>query len=433
MTANAAVRQLLIKRQFWQPYVNSDIYTVVVTSEQAAVADALTATGTLWGFGIDNVTTGGHGVPYETLNAVHRIRENYFQPYTMGSCASDTIEGPNDERPLAFPIPPGVLPQDLPAQEINNSLLQYPAITLPNVTRTEILKISGPAWENRLHWIELPQGLYNGSAIGAIVLLPMQDAKPGESASEQNILLCTLGAGWGQSTLNVTTQLFGYSNVQSAMSNPESVMREFLSAQAGEGSPSTVGISSAENLADMVSGVFLLPSYPQIQMNISTTWARYLNPFITELNTTVFHHLMQGNFTSHSPGVSAGIILPSLLANGLARIGIESSLQGELRTTTDSSGENVTDWNSWFQGKGDAFIVDSQESKDWLKLKVDTTFEGYAYNSSGVGPKVSITSLLLYCAFAIAHTCYAGISGETHLPHTNEWLTISRHLIERVG
>ncbi|KAL8628500.1 hypothetical protein Q9189_005816 [Teloschistes chrysophthalmus] len=320
------------------------------------------ATRSIWAHTVADVNTGGHGVPLEQLNAVHRIEGDYYQPYTIGSCANDTIKGVNDERPLAFPVPPGVSPDYVPLQTLDNSLLEYPAFPLFNVTRAEILDTAGPSWENRLLWIELPQDPFNGSAIGALALLPVQDPRV------QKIVVCTLGAGWGQSTLNTSTRLLGSSSVQ-----------------------------SAELIA------------------VTKKWASYLNPFVTELNTTVFHQLMQNNLTLRDPAVSAAIILPGLLSNGLSRIGIESSLQGDLRTSTDASGKTVPDSIAWFRGKGDAFIVDPDESKDWVKFKVDTTFEGYVYISSGVGAKVAIVFLLIYCAFAIAHTCYAGISAPTKL------------------
>lgn len=124
---------------------------------------------------------------------------------------------------------------------------------------------------------------------------------------------------------------------------------------------------------------------------------------------------MQSNFTDRPPSRNAEIILPSLLANGLARIGIGSSLQGSLKTTTNSQDESEFDSNSRFQGRGDAFVVDPEQSEDWVRLKVYSTTLGYAYNTSGAGSKVAIVFLLAYCALAIAHLCYAGITGRIFL------------------
>lgn len=77
VTGKASLRQLhLIQREIWKPFTNSDSHTVVTTTQQAAVADALIATGTLRGFEMASVSTGGHGVPLERLDAVHHIDTN---------------------------------------------------------------------------------------------------------------------------------------------------------------------------------------------------------------------------------------------------------------------------------------------------------------------------------------------------------------------
>ena len=413
VTGKASIRQLQITRELWKPFMNSDSYTAVATTQQAAVADALIATGDLWGFEMASVSTGGHGVPLERLDAVHHIDTNYYQPYTIGSCANDTIQGFNDERPVTFPIPPGVLPGDLPLQNVDNSSLSYPGFIFDNLTRAEILRTGGPAWENRLRWIELPQVPFNGSAIGAVVLLPLQDSQP-RGPQDQDILLCVLGAGWGPSTLNTSTQEFGSTHVRSSISNAKSVTEEIRSVKDTTPDPN---LAEAENVATMSSISFFFPIQPTRPISISLGWSRYLNPIVTDLNTTVFHRLMQSNLTHRPPSVSAEIILPSLLANALARIGIESSLQGTLKTTTDAGGETEPDGTSWFQGRADAFIVDAEQSKDWVRLKVYSTLLGYAYNTSEAGSKVAVVFLLAYCTLAVGHLCYAGITGKMYLIH----------------
>lgn len=91
------------------------------------------------------------------------------------------MQGLNDERPLIFAIPPGVILEDLPVQLVYSSSLSFPGFTFDNLTRAEILKTGGPAWENRLRWVELPQMPFNESAIGAVVLLPLNDPQPKKS------------------------------------------------------------------------------------------------------------------------------------------------------------------------------------------------------------------------------------------------------------
>ena len=407
VTGKASRRQLHIARWCLKPFANSDSYTVMATTQQAAVADALTATGGVWNSEMTAVSTGGHGVPLQRLDAVHHINTNYYQPYTIGSCANDTIKGLNDERPIVFPIPPGVMPEDLPVQHMDNSSLSFPGFTFANLTRAEILRTEGPTWENRLRWIELPEVPFNGSAIGAVVLLPLQASQP-RGSQDQDILLCVLGAGWGASTLNMSTHDGGSTHVSSSISNAKSATEGVKSIE----STTLFPVAQAQSDATMSYLIFLLPFYPTRPISISLGWSSYLNPLVTELNTTVFHRLMQSNLTDRQPSVSAEIILPSLLANALARIGIESSLQGTLKTTKNSQGESEPDSISWFQGRGNALVVDAEQSKDWVRLKVYSTLLGYAYNTSGAGSKIAVVFLLAYCTLAIGHLCYAGITGK---------------------
>ena len=129
-------------------------------------------------------------------------------------------------------------------------------------------------------------------------------------------------------------------------------------------------VAEAGNDAIMSSISFLLTVYPARPISIRLEWSRYLNPLVTDLNTTVFHTLMQSKFTDRLPGITAEMILLSLLANALARIGIEISLQGNQKKTTKSQGESEPDGQSWFQGRGLALVVDAEQSKDGVQLKV---------------------------------------------------------------
>lgn len=107
---------------------------------------------------------------------------------------------------------------------------------------------------------------------------------------------------------------------------------------------------------------------------------------------------------------SAKIVLAGLLANGLSRIRATSELQGNLKTV-GPDGFGGLDSDYWFSEKGDIFIVDPLESRNWVKLQVHSNFEGFAYNTTGATPKVAICFLLAYCTFALAHVLYAGITG----------------------
>ena len=356
------------------------------------------------------------------------IGKGYFQPYTVGTCAQDTIQDTEDERPLAFPAPPWILPKYIPEPQVDPTTLEPPTFPFSGLTRAEVLNFPGPSSENRLRWVELPRDPFNGSAIGAVILLAEQ--APGFKASPgQDIITCTLGAGWGSSNLSSAPGLGpGHGEVTSLV-NPTAAMSV---AQL------VYSLSKKENggsVEDYLQGSrdFLLPLYPDQTINISESWSRYLNPTVADLNTTVFHQLMQGNITNREPRVSAGIILSSLLANGLSRIGIESSLQGDLRRKIDSNGDSVIDATSWWRGRGDAFIVDPSESSNWVKLQWESSVTSYAYTISGLGPKLAITFMVIYIIFAIAHTCYAGTSGKFNLSMSLYSPTLISRIIQTNG
>lgn len=157
--------------------------------------------------------------------------------------------------------------------------------------------------------------------------------------------------------------------------------------------------------------------YPQRPTSITQEWAQYLNPLVRSANRTVFDLIMQETipFTdllaSYSATVNANGVLVQLIANGLARIGFNYKLQGSPRSVKSVDGTSWIDGNYWLSGKGNVFEVDPTQSKDWLKFHVNSTLEGYAYNTETVAPRVAIGILTLYCIIALAHLFYSAISG----------------------
>ncbi len=128
------------------------------------------------------------------LEAWSSIVKGYFQPYTVGTCAQNSIQDPEDERPLAFPAPPWILPEYIPEPQVDPTSFEPPTFPFSGLTRAEALNSAGPSSENRLRWVELPRDPFNGSAIGAVILLAEQ--APGSKTSQgQEIITCTLGAG----------------------------------------------------------------------------------------------------------------------------------------------------------------------------------------------------------------------------------------------
>lgn len=221
-----------------------------------------------------------------------------------------------------------------------------------------------------------------------------------------------MGAGWGSSLLNTSSFASGTTFTTSLVdlsSFPYRLANRSLNVEAD--------VAEAEGLANDKTTYFNLPSFPQKRITVTEDWANYMNPFLPGLNTTVIDALMStaGPVRELSPSDQTTLakwVLVGLLANGLATIGATGTLQGDIKTVAKADGVREWDGNYWFSGKGDMFIVDPEESKDWVKLRVDSTIDGYAYNIRGTAPKVAISFLLVYCIIALCHVLYAGISGK---------------------
>ncbi|MCJ1267293.1 hypothetical protein MMC22_007178 [Lobaria immixta] len=173
------------------------------------------------------------------------------------------------------------------------------------------------------------------------------------------------------------------------------------------------------------------PNFPSIPIEIDVEWAEYLNPYVPSLNTTVIDFLLKQSAMNGSkpgaPEIALMDIISGLMTNGLARSGFTSGLQGDIKMTKDktdtaqtsSDGINylneVPDGNLWVSGKSDIFTVDPEESKDWVKLRVSSVVQGYAYNSDSAAPKIAIALLSTYCCFALSYYFYSGISDSLYI------------------
>ena len=164
-----------------------------------------------------------------------------------------------------------------------------------------------------------------------------------------------------------------------------------------------------------LSLVYYLPFFPTATIEITRDWDIYLDPQIPSLNTTVIDYMLK-LYTGNTPKARIQVliqqVLAGLLTNGLARIGSEYQFQGTPRLKAGPNNSTEFDGTFWLSGKGDFFTVDPEESKDWLKLRVDSVIEGYAYNTKDAGPMAAIAFLLAYCLVALIYTLYTGISGK---------------------
>ncbi|KAI4098045.1 MAG: hypothetical protein LQ339_006613 [Xanthoria mediterranea] len=157
-------------------------------------------------------------------------------------------------------------------------------------------------------------------------------------------------------------------------------------------------------------------------INVSESWARYLNPFVENTNTTLFNILMRlGEGISEREVLEvATAALAMLTTNGLARTGWGSTFQGDVKRKA-SQKEGLPDGDYWLSGRGDVFEVDPIESRNWTSFRVESSLEGYAYNTLTSPPKIAIAIMMVYCVLVLGHTIYSGITGVS----SNCWDTIA--------
>ena len=405
MASGASNRQLTIQQR--GPSLDPSIgpQPGVATVQHAAITDAVANTAALWFLSLVNITaSAGHGAPLsDQSDATHTVETNYSQPYSSVVCVPDSMNDNLSSEPLTFPI----LPTANSARLVTgNSTFQsrskpvpYETIAHPSISRGDVFQYAGPRIKYRIRWIELPQDQFEGSSIGAVIYLP-RDVKN----STQDVLLCNMSAGWGMSELSLQTFNGGMSAVSSKVApftaeshNVETSIKD-TNVPAGQD-----GINLPVNVD------YDLPVYPKQPVVITESWAKYLDPAIENLNTTLIDVLLQNR--AFSPRLTAEQALSGLIVNGLSRTGAGSRLQGSVRTV-GPNGDGGLDGNYWLSGKGNVFNVNPEESVNWTKFHVDSTLEGYAYNTINTPPKIAIAVLSLYCFLALAHVLYASITGK---------------------
>ena len=132
----------------------------VSTTQQAVVADALTNVGTIWTSAIDSGSTRTHhGASFHDQQKVtHAIGDGYYQPYGLVSCVRDTIQEPDDQRVVAFPINPGfdtgLQPEPAISSITNASVAGLPAVEAPSIKRAQLLELPGSESDNRVKWVQ---------------------------------------------------------------------------------------------------------------------------------------------------------------------------------------------------------------------------------------------------------------------------------------
>lgn len=386
---------------------NALVAPLASTTQMVATADALTTTSALWFSSLFNVTQdSGHGSPLSIQSdSTHTLSGDSLQGFTEGNCFSEAVQNTTGTNPLAFPFLYFANNPATPTINItssNNNTLT--AIVHPSLSRADVLKNAKHPFEYQLHWVDLPQPLFNGSSIGAIIVPPQAVNSTSDSDGPHNLTLCNLAAGWGTTALKSERDEYTGGSVSSIITKYAAPQ---LAADATDGYNPTTETINAEL-------EFNYPGYPQRFINITQEWAQYLDPMVESANRSVFDLFMQerppvqGSLGIDAFNVFVAGTLVLMVTNGLARIGYESTLQGSPKSIP---GTPFIDGNYWLSGKGNVFTVDPIESKDWVKFHVNSTLLGYAYNTQTLPPRLAIGVMTLYCIIALAHVVYSGITG----------------------
>lgn len=316
---------------------------------------------------------------------------------------------------MPFLTVPEIVTDKAYLSNISASIAGYPAVEIPSVRRSQLLELPGMESDNRVKWTQLPEDPLTGVSVGIVVLLPQNPSnlsKKTTSTTQKytDIVVCNIDAGWGASSINVTAAQAGNSASSSLI--------KLDGSKLVDTSSSPLYMNRFQALTDS-SVVFRSPLHHSIPIEIDVKWAA---------NTTVIDYLLKNMARNGSkaarPETGIRDIISGLMTNGLARSGFTSILRGNMTLTQANESiavrdgtsfyyvnGRVPDANVWFAGKNNFFTVDPEESKDWVKLRVDSTIQGYAYNIDGPAPKVAIAFLLTYCCFAVGHFIYSGISG----------------------
>ena len=401
-----------------QTFPQSGQQPLTATTQHAVIADALTMTGALWFMSLTNLTAGrGHGKPLsDQTDAIHTITNDYKQPFGSVVCIPDFVSNVPDQGPIAFPILPTANSGTLSngnhtyATCVPGTHKTAQTIKHPSITREQIYNLPYSGTELMLQWVDLDSHEFEGSSVGAVVILPRAAAK-----TTQEVMLCNLSAGWGTAALSMQTSFGGVSAVSSKMTHYGDYYEDHEDYGNQSHSIQITHIPEYQLSQDSLAGNpedpgYFLPFFPRQSMAILPEWAEYLNPTVTGLNSTVFNIILKQQTFACSPRVSIEQALVAMLVNGLAQIGAGAQLQGNVRTK-GLNGDEGLDGNFWVSGKPDVFQVNDL-NPDWVKFRVDSTLEGYGYNAFDVAPRLAIAFLTMYCLLALGHTIFAGITGK---------------------
>jgi hypothetical protein len=358
-----------IRQPVYDRYTNN--YTVS-TAQHAVMAEALAQNTRLWDLAARNSTTHGETRFFYRQDAKYSMSANNALVHVR--CHDN---GPADSEGKLFPSFP-----DFGTETYTPALVS-------NVTLMEWIRAQSDASESGLLWVDLPPDLIRRTSLGAIVVLPGSSQIP-----QAHVWACSVDARWANT--EITSDGIG---------------------RLSQGQPWSYHINGSP-----LSSWLWQDYFPRIYVRAS--FAKYLNPVITQSNRTVFAQLSMnaGLWGSRgsplldvAPAVEATLNL--MVINGLVRLAPDVTVQGEI---VDWNGGHGPWWrqfmpssNEAFGWGGNAYNVTSDTPAGFLKAHMKVTAKGYAYYWSGGAIKASMAVLAIYVVIAVLHVCQNVVSGIT--------------------
>ncbi len=196
-------------------------------------------------------------------------------------------------------------------------------IELPSLVYSDLWDNPVESTEYRIYKIELPENLFNGISIGTAIIVPEVDSKPASYT-----VFCNIAAGWILSSLAFEVWNGGIGPADSTFNQSDS--------ERGK-APSSTNCSCR-----LLRLRYLEELWPEMVVNTSETWARYLKPEVENLYTSLINLLLQQPAAMLTDVTLISDVFATLTANGLARTAWDSILQGNSKTK-GVKGEGGTD------------------------------------------------------------------------------------------
>ena len=250
------------------------------------------------------------------VDIYHTVNKDFYTAQTAIRCLSDVIVGPSDTSSLQFPR------LVLTESDYQGAIKLFPVM---NMTKADIYDNPGNNSEFELKWISLPDD--DSITSGAVLLHP----RGADINSTQNITACTLGAGWGTSSMiSSFSDDYIYFSPTELPASIEPMYYHDSFAPIGYGAVKAFGAIYAN-----VSGF----AYPQRPIRMPPEWLTYLNPKSTlsdGTNITVIN-AYTSIFPSNLDPFQVAEILTYMLQGGLAISGWSLPWQGKY-TCIDTKG-----------------------------------------------------------------------------------------------